>query len=432
MNRALTFFIITCIVIGMSGCSLRSPNLAISTEQAFAQSDQLVLINIKYSAENTQSNIGLGGKPYALKNSYNLPLATRKIMANIANDYSLKAIDGWPMSPLGIYCQIMAAPEGVDLSTLITALAKDARVELVQPLNTFQTLSTPNQQKADLYNDPYFEAQFNGIKKNIVALHQKFNGNGIKVAIVDTGADIEHQDLEDQVTIARNFVNNDSATFLSDKHGTAIAGIIAAKPNNQTGIVGVAPNASLLILKACWYNQTNEIVNGKINNHVNTKANCNSFTLAKALLFALQADVDIINLSLSGPDDPLIERIIVKLIEKGIIVIAAEHTNTALNFPAKLPQVISSSSIGKISKDADIQAPGEEQLSTAPNNLYDFYTGNSIATAYVSGVTALLKQAYPGLTAAETMQIFTHKKPDPYCITASLLPSVISGKCSQL
>ena len=123
-----------------------------------------------------------------------------------------------------------------------------------------------------------------------------------------------------------------SSGFSGDKHGTAIAGVIAARANNGMGIVGIAPGAKLIALKACWPTPSGSI-----------EAVCNSFTLALAINTAIKMGVDILNLSLTGPEDPLISKLLKIATGRGIVVVAADpgtSSPTAHRFPALMEDVI--------------------------------------------------------------------------------------------
>lgn len=140
---------------------------------------------------------------------------------------------------------------------------------------------------------------------------------------------------------------------------------------------------------------------------------CNSFTLALALNTAIEMNVDVINLSLTGPYDPLLARLIEKAIQQGIVIIASQTDRPDDNtgFPAQQPGVIGVQSINnpqRVSHDAQIQAvlaPGEQVLTTLPNGAYDFISGNSMATAHVTGLTALLLQLERGLNHRELFKL---------------------------
>ncbi len=101
-------------------------------------------------------------------------------------------------------------------------------------------------------------------------------------------------------------------SFGSDRHGTEMAGVIAAVANNREGIVGIAPNARLLVFKACWQAHSDA-----------DAARCNSFTLARALTAAFDAHAQVINLSLAGPDDPLLGDLIREGLHRGVLFVGA-------------------------------------------------------------------------------------------------------------
>jgi len=105
---------------------------------------------------------------------------------------------------------------------------------------------------------------------------------------------------------------------------------LSARPDNGTGIAGIAPDAEVYALRACWPDKPGSLA-----------AHCNSFTLALALDQAIRLDSRIVNLSLSGPEDPLLRQLIEKALAKGIIVIAAVPGKDQIGgFPANIPGVI--------------------------------------------------------------------------------------------
>src|SRR5262249_45899039 len=155
-------------------------------------------------------------------------------------------------------------------------------------------------------------------------------GNGVRVAVIDTGVDAHHPDLAGQIAKQENFVDSAPATTSTDRHGTAVAGIIAAVGNNHQGIVGVAPGARLYSLKACWPEQPN-----------GARAVCNTLTLAKALAAAIDVRAAVVNLSLAGPGDPLLARLVDFGAQRGMLFVGAMPPDSSpRGFPTDIPAVI--------------------------------------------------------------------------------------------
>jgi subtilisin family serine protease len=115
-------------------------------------------------------------------------------------------------------------------------------------------------------------------------------------------------------------------------------------------------------------------------------------TLAKALAAAVEAHMDIVNLSLAGPADPLLTRLVEVGLRRGIVFVGATPRNTEDNgFPTAIPGVIGVDAAGtRASADSVLFAPGSEVLTLVPDGRYDFLSGSSLAAASVSGGVALL------------------------------------------
>jgi subtilisin family serine protease len=308
----------------------------------------------------------------------------RTVMRQLERDYGLKEVSAWPIEPLHLHCAVLEVPAGKDRNTLLAALAHDKRVKLTQPLQTFATRTG--------YNDPYVGLQRGFEQMDVADAHPMSRGEGVKVAVIDTGADIQHPDLRGSIAGAANFVDADDQQFRRDRHGTEVAGVIAAVANNREGIVGVAPGARLLIFKACWQAKSDE-----------DAALCNSFTLARALTAAFDAHAQVINLSLAGPDDPLLSDLIREGQRRGVLFVGAAEGADGLMHRAGVIEVASTethSAIGTV-----LYAPGREILTLLPGGRYDFASGSSIATAQVSGVVALMLAKNPALSAQAAFRV---------------------------
>jgi subtilisin family serine protease len=225
------------------------------------------------------------------------------------------------------------------------------------------------------------------------AAQQWASGRGVDIAVIDTGIDVHHPELAGRIAMSEDFV--DPPAKGGETHGTAVAGVIAADAGNGIGIIGVAPDVKLLALRACW--------------PVQGKSVCSSFTLAKALTFALERAPQIVNLSLAGPEDPLLDRLLQLVLARGITVVAACRGPECDSFPASVPEVIAVSNVEPAGAVAvasgtphvePLIAPGNDIITTMPNGTFDFVSGSSISAAHVSGIIALLLQRRPDLTPA--------------------------------
>ena len=331
---------------------------------------------------------------YRRRGAYQSSSWSERISNQIAEDYALEKMTEWPMTAVGVHCVVYRVADKALVPDTINRLAQDERVEIVQPMNVFKT-------KANFHNDPYFKLQSNLQKMQIIQAHGKATGQKVIIGMIDTGVDIDHPDLSGQISNNENFAKDISESFSSDKHGTAVAGVMVARKDNAKGIVGVAPNAKIFALKACWPDKADSI-----------EAKCNSYTLALAVNSAVNAGINVLNMSLTGPKDPLLTLLLKKAIDKGIIVIASDtgSEQSADNFPASLKGVISVQSIqqgspGSVFISETISAPGDKVLTTLPYGTYDFISGSSIAAAEVSGIVALLLEIKPDLTVSEVHRI---------------------------
>ncbi len=313
-----------------------------------------------------------------------------RVMQDLADVYGLKPVFFWPLPSLGENCIIYEHRGDRSTTELLERLRSDRRVELAQPVHVFHSM-------AAWYNDPYARLQYGLASLRLDKAHALATGKGVKIAVIDTGLDLSHPDLAGKVVRASSFLSWGERAFTGDVHGTAVAGVIAADANNGQGIVGVAPDAELLALKACWPDPPGS-----------RQAVCNSYTLAQAVDFAVREGAQVLNLSLAGPRDPLLARLLAKALDQGVAVVASSPDAGGEDFPASLPGVIAVRSSGPSGSlratpgaAEALAAPGVDILTTMPRGTYDFFTGSSMAAAQVSGVVALLLERRPGLTPAQ-------------------------------
>jgi subtilisin family serine protease len=190
------------------------------------------------------------------------------------------------------------------------------------------------------------------------------------------------------------------------------------------GIVGIAPSATLMPLRACW--QDPEA----------SPAVCSSFTLAKAIQYAMLHKVRVLNLSLAGPPDRLLERLIKKAVAQGITVVGAlDPGQPDASFPADLPEVVAVASPDFRGPSPAamhiVMAPGERILTTTPNASWGFVSGSSFAAAHVTGITALLLEVSPDMKP-EDVAVLLHEY-SPHGVAAGSVKLVdVCGMLAQL
>jgi subtilisin family serine protease len=248
----------------------------------------------------------------------------RRDAAAIQKEYSLEEIERWPIGSLSVYCFVYRVPEGADRKSIIANLNADVRVDSAQALQRFETSVT----NADGYNDTYANLQYGLDVLDIAAAHQTTQGAGIRVAIIDSNIDKNHEDLIGRVVRIQKFLAEGQAD--DRQHGTAIASVIGARSNNALGMVGIAPEATLELYVSCWSGGDDK------------PALCDTFSLLKAIDAVLSDPPHVLNLSLRGPHDPLLERLIEKTVDAGVVVVAAgpADTNPDSGFPSSMQRVL--------------------------------------------------------------------------------------------
>jgi subtilisin family serine protease len=230
------------------------------------------------------------------------------------------------------------------------------------------------------------------LQTNLTALgiaraHQRTQGSGVRIALIDTGVDTSHPDLSGRVVRTESFIAERPPSGRL-RHGTAMAGVIAAVANNHLGIVGIAPLARLEVFEACW-----QLSEGS------DAAACNTFTLAKALAAALASGAPLVNLSIGGPADPLLTALVEVGLRRGVTFVAAVPAAPGAGdgagggFPTAIPGVIRAGGSEHPLPRGALAAPAEHVLTLRPRAQYDFESGSSVAAAEVTGVIALLLSA---------------------------------------
>jgi hypothetical protein len=333
--------------------------------------ERFVVITLYNTETMPSARAGSSPRDYGSAMQYAVAPGTRATARELATYYRLKPVREWPITQLRIHCIVYQMDDGESQADLLRRLRSDARVESAQPLNSFDTLS-------GTYNDPYAGLQRSLPAMGVTQAHAWSRGKGIRIAVIDTAADVTHPDLVGSHITVSNFTGQRS---LAAAHGTAVAGVIAATGGNQVGIVGIAPEAQVNSLAACWPDPANP-----------ARAVCDSFTLAVALGTAIDLKADIVNLSLGGPSDPLLRRLVENGLARNMIFVGALPTEgVAKGFPSEIPGVVVVDAVGHKHTARDVLlAPGTDVLTLVPKDGYDFVSGSSMAAANVSGGIALL------------------------------------------
>lgn len=231
-------------------------------------------------------------------------------------------------------------------------------------------------------------------------------GQGVTVAVVDSGVDASHPDLTGQVLKGKDFTGGGDAHEDKLGHGTIMASLIAGHGHgegNSSGMVGLAPKAKILPLRAL---QTD-------------KDALSDETWAAAVRYAVDQGAKVINLSFANDGGKTLSdgRAAIAYAQAHDVVVVAGAGNDgsiAVDEPAALPGVVA---VGAIDKNANrweksntgkglaLMAPGAEILGADPtrSQQYSLSNGTSDATAYVSAAAALVRSKYPDLTAGQVI-----------------------------
>ncbi|HEX4209669.1 MAG TPA: S8 family serine peptidase, partial [Candidatus Binataceae bacterium] len=205
----------------MSACAaapVRIDSQALANSPAEAP-DRYIVAAIDNRPEAFLVRAGSTVRGYDTITAYGPAPSARQVMRAVETDYRLQEVNAWPIEPLHMHCAVLKIPDGADRDALLATLSHDKRILIAQPLQTFATRS---------YNDPYVGLQRGFRQMDVADAHSLSRGEGVKVAIIDTGVDTTHPDLARSIAVAKNLVDADDRQFRSDRHGTEIAGVIAA------------------------------------------------------------------------------------------------------------------------------------------------------------------------------------------------------------
>ena len=292
-------------------------------------------------------------------------------------------------------------PSSATVSDMISTYSKEPDVEYAEPNYIIHALSV-------VPNDPYYSMQWHLPKIKVDEVWEEKTGSrDVTVAVLDTGVDLNHPDLDEQIVNGYDFVNNDNDPDDDQGHGTHMAGTIAAETNNGEGIAGINWYAGLMPVK---------VLDGD--------GEGTHESVALGLVFAADNGARVINLSFGGEDSSqTMEDAINYAYGKGCVLIAGTgNDGGAVMFPARYDNVIAvgatdeedswcdesiwgegfSSSSGA---EVDVTAPGNNIVSTYFGGKFAIGSGTSMATACVSGLAVLMVSVNPQLSNSEIRDI---------------------------
>jgi len=232
-------------------------------------------------------------------------------------------------------------------------------------------------------------AQYALAKLRLSEAHSLATGNKVLVAVIDSGIDAGHPELQGVVAGSFDALNKPEKPHA---HGTAIAGAIAS----QARLLGVAPAARILAIRAFGAS--------------GASAQATSFAIIKGVQHATGQGARVINMSFAGPQDPGLARHLAAAKASGVVLVAASGNfgpKSPPQYPAADPNVIAVSATDagdQLFRAANrgshiaVAAPGVDILLPAPNADYQLISGTSFAAAHVSGIAALLLERKPDLT----------------------------------
>ncbi len=317
-------------------------------------------------------------------------------------------------------------PEGTTVEEMLYVLRQNPDIEYAAPNYKAYIAVTPN--------DPLFYLQYAlrntgqeiGIPgspagkaradiKATTAWDETKGDEEVLIAVIDTGVEFEHPDLQDKIASnGRDFVNDDFDAADDNAHGTFVAGVIAAKTDNNEGIAGVAWNCKILPVKA-----------------MDEEGSGYYSWIVEGIIWAVDNGASVINLSLGGDvGDPSLESAVKYAYDNDVVIAAAAgNDSSSVIYPAAYEAyclAVAATDYDDMRTDwsnfgpeVDIAAPGERIVGPVPtwywgpDSLpYAFGEGTSASTAHVTGLAALIKSIKPWLTSSEVMNVIRYSADD--------------------
>jgi subtilisin family serine protease len=319
-------------------------------------------------------------------------------------------------TPDSAISELVELPPDVSVIEAISELRSNPDVAYVQPNYIYTLLGAPNDPFYNGSPDDRWHLDKIDAYEAWALLSVSESKPPVRVAVLDTAAQITHEDLAGNIDTvsARDFSDGTSGksypTGNFDNHGTHVMGIIGAVSNNGKGVVGVATGGS---------NSVVEIIPINVFQGINTS----TAAVVNAVNYSVSAGAQVINMSLggAGASDNTMKTAIDSAVASGVTVICAAGNNGTpipyANYPSGFDSVIGvvntnssderdyTSNYPTGAESHHVSAPGTAIASTITNNKYGSATGTSMAAPVVTGVVAMMLYENPELTPAEVLAI---------------------------
>jgi hypothetical protein len=312
--------------------------------------------------------------------------------AAIARRNGFAPVDNGELAASGLTLQRWRVADGRPLADAIRGLQGEADIQTAQPNYRFRLAQAAGvSQSADSLSVQYAPA-----KLHLPQAHRLSTGQGVLVAVIDTGVDRLHPEIAGAIAGTFDAIG---AREPPDAHGTAIAGAIIAHGR----LVGTAPAARILAIRAFTT--------------AGPDAEATTMTVVRSIEYAIAQGARVINMSFAGAYDPVISRSLAQARRKGIVLVAAAGNagpDSPPLYPAADPNVIAVSAtdvddhlldVANRGRQIALAAPGVDVLLPAPGARYQIATGTSFAAAHVAGIAALMLARNPQLGPEQVRQV---------------------------
>lgn len=344
-------------------------------------------------ATSEQHLFGLAAPDWKIERQYLLvfenSLLGHALKRQLIRDYRFEVVDEFNLD--SIVRSVLIVRSDLDSNSLLNKLRSIKGVLIAQPDFIYRSL--------DDGVEPMQNMQVVARTLNLEAIHAKKTGAQRVIAVIDSGVERRHGDLQKADIRTVNLMRDDA--YRGEIHGTAVAGIIAAQ-RNGVGIIGLAPDSRLIAYRACRQLRSDR-----------PAAECFSHSVAKGIDQAIRDKVELVNISFGTPaGDPLIGNLLDTGRRMSVVFVAAAGNDPHQQnmwFPASYPGVISVAGRDEgqdfpnpaIAAAARVTAPAEQIFTTVTGGRLNFLNGTSMSAAIVTGVLALAPPGRESLPRGE-------------------------------